>query len=217
MARDDDDDDDAEEEKPAKWTRRDIGHRLEDFVESRLAAFRSYSQVLDDAAEWGLENFGVAPNWRTVARAIAEVRKRWVMAERETVEQRRAGFRAQIHEYIKRAEASGDYRAVAVMLRTLADVEGVKAPKRVEHGGTVRHVAAMTVGERDAEIQALLEKRAAAKGQIAPPAIALLGVGGEEDDELTRELERLAQARPVPVVVEKPKAKRKRKDEPPGN
>jgi hypothetical protein len=141
---------------------RHVAVRLDDFVEERLAAMDSYGEVVDA----GVKKFKCSD--RTVMTAIARVRQKWRTAEQSTVEERRAKFRAELEYAWKRALVEGDYRAIAVMAKVRADVEGIKAPKKVEHGGTVnlRPVAAMSPEERRREIEILLAKRAGA----VPPA-----------------------------------------------
>ena len=136
--------------------------RLDDFVEQMLGRLHSYGEVVDAA----MEEFGCAE--RTVTTAIARVRERWKQVEAATVLERRATFRAELRQAWRDAAAAGDYRAIAVMARTRADVEGIKAPKETKHSGTVNHhhrpVAAMSPAERQRELAILLAKRQAELG-----------------------------------------------------
>lgn len=149
-----------------------IAPRLDDFVEKMLASLHSYSETVDLAVfEFGCDE-------RTVTRSIARVREKWMAAEASTVVERRAKFRAELEHAWQGALAAGDYRAIAVMSRTRADIEGIKAPKETKHSGTVNHrpVPAMSPQERDREIQVLLAKRQAelSSGTSATPAIGAL-------------------------------------------
>ncbi len=151
---------DEEDEAPAHGPRRDHRARLVEAVEDWLASGKSYVEVTDLA----METTGCGE--RTATRAIAEVRKRWKEAEASTVEDRRARFRAMIEHAWAEALKVGDYRAVAVLARTLADVEGIRAPKAVKVDGTLglMPVAAMAPADRRREIELLNAKRAAAGG-----------------------------------------------------
>lgn len=176
--------------------RRVIAPRLDDFVERSLAALMSYGEVVDAAvAEFGCDE-------RTVTRAIARVRERWMQAEASTVAERRAKFRAELEHAWAKALAAGDYRAIAVMARTRADIEGIKTPKEHKHSGTVNHrpVAAMSPQERRRELEILLAKRAAELGgkpmPVLPPAAA------QDQPELVIDL-------PPDIRPEKAKAKKK--------
>jgi hypothetical protein len=147
--------------------------RLDDFVEQMIGGLRSYGEIVDIA----MAEFGCAE--RTVTTAIARVRERWKALEAATVIERRSEFRGRLLHAWRGALAEGDYRAIAVMARTLADIEGIKAPKETKHthGGTVSHrpVAAMSPQERQRELEILLAKRQAelGTGAAALPAIAL--------------------------------------------
>lgn len=152
--------------------RRVIAPRLDDYVQKLLGGMMSYSEVTDYAmAEFGCDE-------RTVTRAIARVRAQWQQAAGASIEERRAKFLGELEHAWRGALATGDYRAIAVMARTRADVEGIKMPKKVEHGGTVHHrpVAAMAPQEREREIAILLAKRQAALGPGAQPVIDVMSV-----------------------------------------
>ena len=104
-------------------------------------------------------------------KAIARVRESWKHAEGTTVAERRAKFRVEMDHAWRMALAEGDYRAIAQMAKTVADVEGIKAPKKVEVSGSLglRPVAAMTLREREIEIAKLLAQREEAHGRPALP------------------------------------------------
>jgi hypothetical protein len=147
--------------KPDHAPRRDHQRRLVDVVADWLAEGKSYVEVTDLA----VAATGCHP--RTATRAIAEVRKRWKDAGQTTVEDRRDRFRARLELVWNRALEDGDYRAIAVMARTLADIEGIKAAKEVRLSGEVglKPVAAMSPEERRREIAALQAKQLAAGGK----------------------------------------------------
>lgn len=142
-------------EAAKKKRRRVVAPRLDDYVEEHLAGMHSYSQVTDLA----MKEFECSE--RTVTMAIARVRAKWHELDGATVMERRSRFRAELEYAWKRALQAGDYRAIAVMSKTRADVEGIRAMKKVEHGGIVglRPVAAMSPQEREREIEILLAKR----------------------------------------------------------
>jgi hypothetical protein len=148
--------------KPKK---RHVGARLDDFVAHGLASLMTPGEVVDAA----VEQFEI--HERTVWTAIARVKAQWREAEAVNIEDRRARLRAMIEEAWRGAAAVADFRAIAVMAKVLTDIEGVKAPKKVEHGGVigVRPVAVMSPQERDREIEILLAKRQSALGSGAPP------------------------------------------------
>lgn len=160
--------------KSAKKHRRDIAPRLDDFVAKLLASMMSYGEVVDSA----LTEFDC--DERTVTRAIARVRQSWQQSAAASVDERRARFLAELEHAWKMALGEGDYRAIGVMARTRADVEGLKAPKQVDHrhGGTINHrpVAAMAPQERQREIDILLAKRQAAIAAGEPPVIDAVAV-----------------------------------------
>jgi hypothetical protein len=151
----------------SKKRRRVIAPRLDDYVQKLLGGMMSYGEVVDYAmAEFDCDE-------RTVTRAIARVRAQWQQAAGASIEERRARFLLELEHAWRGALAAGDFRAIAVMARTRADVEGLKAPKKVDHSGTINHrpVAAMAPQERQREIDLLLAKRQAALGAGAPPVI----------------------------------------------
>jgi uncharacterized glyoxalase superfamily metalloenzyme YdcJ len=147
--------------------RRVVKARLDDVVERMLASMSTYGEVVDHC----VQEFEI--HERTVATAIARVKASWKEAEASTVEERRAKFRAELEHAWKMALAEGDYRAIAVMARTRADIEGIKASKKVEHGGVIglRPVAVMSPAERRHEIAVLLAKQQAALGPGSAPVI----------------------------------------------
>lgn len=150
-----------------KKHRRDVAVRLDDFVQKSLGSMMSYSETVDAAVvEFDIDE-------RTAQRSIARVRDLWRQASAASVDERRAKFLGELEHAWRQALIAGDYRAVAVMARTRADVEGIRAVKKVEHGGTLnlRPVAAMSPEERRREIAILLAKRQAALGAGAPPAV----------------------------------------------
>lgn len=149
--------------KPKKTSRRVVAPRLDDFVAELLASMHSFTEVVDA----GVEEFDCSE--RTVAAAIARVRAEWQRASASSVDERRATFLAQLEHAWRLALSAGDYRAIAVMAKTRADVEGIKAVKKVEHSGVLglRPVAAMSPEERRREIAMLLEKQKAAAGTAA--------------------------------------------------
>jgi hypothetical protein len=160
-----------------------VAPRLDDFVEEMLASLHSYSQVVDHAmAKFGCDE-------RTVTRAIARVREKWKQVEANTVVERRARFRAELEHAWRCALKAGDYRAIAVMARTRADIEGIKAPKEMKHTGTIHHrpVAAMSPQERQRELEILLAKRQADLGgnpTAVIPALAAMPAATADELEL---------------------------------
>jgi len=147
--------------------RRDHRRRLVEQVEEWLASGKSFTETVDLC----VAATGCHPS--TAASAIGMVRARWKAADEATIEDRRARFKARIEHAWNKALDAGDFRAIAVLARTLADVEGVRAPKEVKLSGSVgvRPVAAMTPEERRKEIEELTARRAAAGGlAIAAPA-----------------------------------------------
>jgi hypothetical protein len=150
-----------------KRQRREKRQRLEDFVAKLLGGMKSYGEIVDDAVQV------FACDESTAKRAIARVRAQWREAAGASVEERRARFLGELEYAWQQALAAADFRAIAVMARTRADVEGIRAPKKVEHAGTLglRPVAAMSPAEREREIQLLLAKRQAAMGNGAAPAL----------------------------------------------
>lgn len=153
-----------EDDAPKKRERHDYQPRLADFVEACLGSLKSYGETIDAA----MEKTGCSE--RTAAKAIAAARARWKEAGTSTVDERRDKLRAQIEHAWRKALEAEDFRAIAVMARTLADIEGVKAPKQVVHGGILglRPVAALSPAEREKELAELLAKRGAAGGVVAP-------------------------------------------------
>jgi hypothetical protein len=147
--------------------RRVIAPRLDDFVAKLLGVMMSYGEVVDHA----MNEFDC--DERTVTRAIARVRQGWQQASSASVDERRAKFLGELEHAMRGAIATSDYRALAVMFKTRADVEGIRAVKKVEHGGTINHrpVAAMAPQERQREIDVLLAKRQAAIAGGATPII----------------------------------------------
>lgn len=178
--------------------------RLDDFVERELASLASYGETVDAAAA----RFGCSV--RTAERAVARVRRRWAEVAESEFAARRGRFRAQVEHAWRLALAAGDFRAVAQLARVLADVEGLRAPAKVEHSGTVNHrpVAAMSPQEREREIAVLLAKRQAAleAGQVPLEyAAAVVSAGAaaagdldkdDEDDEDDKWADALPVARP---------------------
>jgi hypothetical protein len=150
--------------KKSKKHRRDIAERLDDFVGKMLASMMSYGETVD----YAIDKFGC--DERTVTRAIARVRQGWQQSAAASVDERRARFLAELEHAWKSALQMGDYRAIAVMARTRADVEGIKAVKKVEHSGVLglRPVAAMSPEERRREIDVLLAKQKALAGASKP-------------------------------------------------
>lgn len=189
--------------KSVKKRRRVIAPRLDDYVQKLLGGMMSYGEIVDYAmAEFDCDE-------RTVTRAIARVRAQWQQAAGATVEERRARFLGELEHAWRLALAAGDYRAVAVMARTRADVEGIRVPKKVEHSGTVHHrpVAAMSPQEREREIQLLLARRQAALGSGAPPMIDAQSVevrSSDGGDEAEQEHEVIR----APAPVSKPRRKK---------
>lgn len=147
--------------------RRVIQPRLDDYVQKLLGGMMSYGEVVD----YSMQEFGC--DERTVTRAIARVRAGWQQAAGAGIDERRAKFLAELEHAWRGALAVADYRAIAVMARTRADVEGIKAPKKVDHSGTINHrpVAALSPQEREREIALLLAKRQAALGPGKTPAL----------------------------------------------
>lgn len=179
---------------------------LDERIEQLLAAKVPPTEVVDTI----LINFDVQE--RAVWSAIARVREKWKQAEATTVEERRAVFRAELSEAWRRALGEGDYRAIASMARTVADVEGIKAPKRVEMSGVLglRPVAAMTPREREIEIAKLTAERSKAQGKPLPAPLAptLELEPGDVDDEPIGGLELPVDVQPdeAPDPHLKPKA-----------
>lgn len=193
---------------PAKKSnrRRVIAPRLEDFVQKLLGNMMSYGEVVDFA----MDKFGC--DERTVTRAIARVRQGWRQAASASVEERRAKFLGELEHAWRMALAEGDFRAIAVMAKTRADVEGIKAAKQVQVNGTINHrpVAAMAPQERQREIDLLLAKRQAALGPGKTPAIVDV-VAIEKTAQPELELEVIDDAEVVrPAAPSKP-ARKKRK------
>lgn len=176
--------------------RRVIAPRLDDYVMKLLGAMMSYGEVVDYAqSEFDCDE-------RTVTRAIARVRAGWQQAAGASIDERRAKFLAELEHAWKGALGERDYRAIAVMARTRADVEGIKAPKKVDHSGTINHrpVAALAPQERQREIDVLLAKRQAALGAGAPPIIDAVAVvspsSGPDEVELEPEVVRPRASKP---------------------
>lgn len=144
---------------------------LDEAIEQMLAAKVPPTEVVDSV----IINFEV--NESAAWKAIARVREKWKQTEGTTVAERRAVFRAELSEAWRQSLIAGDFRAVAQMARTVADVEGIRAPKRVEMSGTLglRPVAAMTPREREIEIAKLTAERDKAQGRlVAMPAAPTL-------------------------------------------
>jgi len=183
---------------------------LDDYLEHGLAAMTPYGELVDAAcAEFGLSERGIT-------KAIARVRERWMRTEQTTVEERRAKFRAELEHAWREALLAGDFRAIAQMAKVRADVDGIRAPRKVEVGGTLglRPVAAMNPREREVEIATLLAKRAAARGEsppaLPPPSLDDIEVPGEDVPPSIFDLEAEAGDDDAPPGDLKPVAKRPR-------
>lgn len=177
--------------------------RLDETIEALLASKVPPGEVVDTVV-W---KFGITE--RGAWKAIARVRRSWAEAEATTVAERRAKFRVEMDHAWRMALIEGDYRAIAQMARTVADVEGIRQPKKVELSGTVglRPVQAMNPREREVEIAKLLADRELAAGRPVPALEA------PSLDAFALEIPEVAEVDPdaPPADLRPPAKKKKRK------
>jgi hypothetical protein len=93
---------------------------------------------------------------------ILRARKRWMTVHSVDRDALRAELEGGIREVWERAMESGDYRAVMLAARALADLHGAMAPAKfhVEHSGTV---AALTDEQEAARLEELRREQDAKK------------------------------------------------------
>lgn len=87
----------------------------------------------------GDERVGFQVGERAARNYIAEVRKMWAQDTPELSDQKEH-LRQSLDKFIRKAEAKGEFNAVARMLGLLADLDGMTSKINVQVGGTQQHL-----------------------------------------------------------------------------
>lgn len=123
------------------------------WVEQRLVARRPAKEI----AMEGATKYSVTE--RTVYAYMARVRAGWAEANQDNIEQRRERFLGQLAVDRELALEAGDFKAVAALAKTQAQVEGVLAPREIRVADGRRPPEAMSPEERRREIEELRARK----------------------------------------------------------